>query len=267
MCNKISAWQVIRSNFTSNIVLYRLILIILDTRTFNSRGPSYIESTSSQHALVLTPLTSNESSIYAPECAEWKRFVLLGCSRNLVKKMETSWQVVSRLPSQTNEGEFPPFLKGTPSSSKKCQTEGHMCLIWSQWSGGFLTPPGPHHSATCWDLMFSYWGDLGHMCHGVDLFITPVTNTLFPMIWLLMRWAHQTWVFHWYVVIWVARCTETAKPQKCGIWFSLGTCLPLFFFTSSKDLCSGYLSRTNNDSALHPYCRWKNSGKLTSWGC
>lgn len=140
MCNKISAWQVIRSNFTSNIVLYRLTLIILDTRTFNSRGPSYIESTSSQHALVLTPLTSNESSIYAPECAEWKRFVLLGCSRNLVKKMETSWQVVSRLPSQTNEGEFPPFLKGTPSSSKKCQTEGHMLV---SLVGGFFDPPGP----------------------------------------------------------------------------------------------------------------------------
>ena len=145
---------------------------------------------------VLTPLTSNESSIYAPECTEWKRFVLLGCSRNFVNMMSLSGKSEPYPPEQGRR--IPTFSKGTPSFSTKTKGKG---ICWSHWSGSFLPPTGPHHSAICWDLMFSYWGDLGHMCHGVGLLITPVTNTLFPMIWLVMQWAHQTWVFHWYVVI------------------------------------------------------------------
>lgn len=158
---------------------------------------------------------------------------------------------------------IPTFSEGTPSSSKKPNGRAYVGLFGRV----VFYPPSPHHSATL--LEHPFGGCEFSVAHVVGIappyvlilrglgthvprswFITPVTNTLFPMIWLLMRWAHQTWVFHWYVVIWVARCTETAKPQKCGIRFSLDTCLPLFFSRRQK----------TSVMAIFPV-------QTTTWGC
>lgn len=97
MYNKISGWQVIWSNFTSNMILYRLKLTLLH-RYSNIQFQWYIESTSSRHALSdgcfnlkrrswrhWPAMKAPSTLLSVPNGNE----VLEGCSRNLVNMMET----------------------------------------------------------------------------------------------------------------------------------------------------------------------------------
>lgn len=195
MCNKISAWQVIRWNFTSNIVLYRLTLIILDTRTFNSHGPSYIESTSSRRR----PDAIDQQ--WKLHLRSWVcRMETIRPTRMFQKLHEYDGNLVASRKSVTlpdKREKFPPFLKGTPSSSKKCQTEGHMLVSLVGW---FFDPRAHTNQQLAGTSVWRMWNfSVAHVVgisppHVLILkglgthvprswFITPVTKTIHCFLW------------------------------------------------------------------------------------